>query len=55
MRHFLVSVFLVGILLGCGVKAPPIAPVRAPEPAVLNLDCEPEDPKCDRTDPNYGS
>lgn len=39
-------------LCACGVKGPPIAPVRNPIPQVM-LDCSPYDLHCDRTDPNY--
>jgi hypothetical protein len=41
------------LLLGCGVKLPPVAPPKNPEPANLHLDCSPTDPGCDKTDPNY--
>lgn len=41
------------LLLGCGVKLPPVAPPADPEPANLHLDCPPSDPACDKTDPNY--
>jgi hypothetical protein len=40
-------------LSACGVKAPPIAPERAPMRDQLNLDCSPTDPDCDKMDPNY--
>lgn len=39
-------------LLGCGVKAPPVAPEERIEQNT-NLDCSPNDPECDATDPNY--
>ncbi len=46
----LLSLFLY---VGCGVKGPPIAPVRDPVPPKLELNCSPQDPKCDVEDPNY--
>jgi hypothetical protein len=50
------SLFLASLALllsACGVKLPPVAPQREPMPATLNLNCSPEDPDCDKTDPNY--
>lgn len=41
------------LVYGCGVKAPPIAPVREPAPAAQKLDCSPKDPDCDVVDPSY--
>lgn len=39
-------------LTACGVKGPPVAPIR--EYAIeQNLDCSPYDPKCDRIDDDY--
>ncbi|NUM88585.1 MAG: hypothetical protein HUU37_05210 [Bdellovibrionales bacterium] len=37
----------------CGVKGPPVPVIRPETPPPLQLDCSPEDPKCDRTDPRY--
>lgn len=38
----------------CGVKRPPIAPQREPDPtAQTKLNCSPYDEDCDKTDPNY--
>ncbi len=46
---------LPGFLLftACGVKAPPIAPESARESNLLNLNCSPDDPACDKEDPKY--
>jgi len=51
-RYLLLCLTLIS-LTACGVKAPPIAPQRPPEPAKLELDCSPKDPDCDKQDPNY--
>lgn len=51
-RFFLIFGALV-FLAGCGVKLPPVAPEPNPEPRNLNLNCSPNDPDCDKTDPNY--
>lgn len=49
----LVLAMTLSYLSACGVKAPPVAPQRAPVPPVQNLDCSPQDPSCDKTDPKY--
>jgi hypothetical protein len=53
MKTLGLSLVLALLLAGCGVKLPPVAPERNPEPANLNLNCSPNDPECDKTDPNY--
>lgn len=54
MLRILFGSLLLVLLCGCGVKLPPVAPERTPDPpARPNLDCSPKDPECDRTDPNY--
>jgi hypothetical protein len=56
MNRVLYFLVLTFALQGCGVKLPPVAPQRAPEPPKpKNLDCSPKDPNCDREDPNYKS
>jgi hypothetical protein len=46
--------FVLGFLLiGCGVKAPPVAPEHEPEHPSLNLNCSVNDPDCDKEDPKY--
>lgn len=54
MRSILLP-FLVSALAlfsACGVKSPPIAPIRNVSPPLF-LDCSPYDANCDATDPNY--
>jgi hypothetical protein len=53
MKSFLLILACCLFLAGCGVKLPPVAPEKDPEPANLNLNCSPTDPNCDKTDPNY--
>jgi hypothetical protein len=53
MFRLVLGVALGMLLCGCGVKLPPIAPDRKPEHAAPKLDCSPQDPNCDKTDPNY--
>lgn len=54
MSHLLACLAVAFLLSGCGVKLPPIAPERPlPPPPPPKLDCSPQDPTCDRTDPNY--
>lgn len=49
----IIFILLPFVFFACGVKAPPIAPTRAPVPVEQNLDCSPKDPNCDAIDPNY--
>jgi hypothetical protein len=53
MARYLLFGLTLFALAACGVKAPPIAPQRPPEPPTFELDCSPRDPKCDKQDPNY--
>lgn len=51
-RTLAFTIFLF-LLFSCGVKTMPVAPERTTPAPALNLDCSPQDPTCDRTDPNY--
>ena len=52
MKAFCAGALFCLALSACGVKAPPIAPESVSrDERVLN--CSPQDPKCDVTDPNY--
>jgi hypothetical protein len=53
MKLIIMTLVCAIFLAGCGVKLPPVAPERNPEPANLNFNCSPGDPDCDKTDPNY--
>lgn len=53
MKPFFLVLISCLILASCGVKLPPVAPEKNPEPKNLNLNCSPNDPSCDLTDPNY--
>lgn len=51
-RRFATALIALTLCAGCGVKAPPVAPEQAPED-LRKLDCSPDEPDCDRTDPKY--
>lgn len=53
MRLLIAALSLLTIV-SCGVKLPPVAPQRDPDPVPPpNMDCSPSDENCDKTDPNY--
>lgn len=52
--RWLIALLSLLAFVSCGVKRPPVAPVRDPvTPPPLNLNCSPTDENCDKTDPNY--
>lgn len=51
-RTLALTIFLF-LLFSCGVKTPPVAPVRGDQKLPQIIDCSLSDPACDRTDPNY--
>lgn len=54
MRALSLALATLLLLPACGVRTPPVPPPDKADPAAeYKIDCSPQDPDCDRIDPNY--